>query len=223
MNIRINVLLGLLLLFVCSCSDDNEEIVVSPDGEGVFVDDKGNEYPYVRYGDLEWMTENLSVRVADGCEVIHEENRNPIDKELEITRNLQTFGRIYTYSAALKAVPKGWRLPTDEDWQKLERALGMSDTDVKKMEWRGAPVGALLQQNESALCFRNGGMGEMDYIYGLEVYFPYVYGFYWTSTPETENNQMMFCRQISYKSDAVARILVDKNKMLSVRCVRDVE
>lgn len=34
---------------------------------------------------------------------------------------------------------------------------------------------------------------------------------------------MMYCRQISYKSDEVARILIDKNKMLSVRCVRDVE
>ena len=222
MNIRIGFIIG-LLLFGVSCSDDEERFVVYPDDKGVFVDDEGNEYPYVRYGDLEWMTENLKVKVADGCEVIHEENRNPIDKELEIAKNLQTFGRVYTYSAALKAVPKGWRLPTDKDWQKLERSLGMSKTDTKKMEWRGAPVGALLQQDESALRCRNGGMGEMDYMYGFEVYFPYVYGFYWTSTPEFEGSQMMYCRQISYKSDEVARILIDKNKMLSVRCVRDVE
>ena len=62
MNIRIGIIIG-LLLFGVSCSDDEERFVVYPDDKGVFVDDEGNEYPYVRYGDLEWMTENLKVKV----------------------------------------------------------------------------------------------------------------------------------------------------------------
>lgn len=37
----------------------------------------------------------------------------------------QTYGMLYSYEAALKAVPSegDWRLPTDEDWKKLERFL----------------------------------------------------------------------------------------------------
>lgn len=29
----------------------------------------------------------------------------------------EKYGLLYTYDAALKALPDGWRLPTDEDWK----------------------------------------------------------------------------------------------------------
>ena len=37
----------------------------------------------------------------------------------------EKYGLLYTYDAALKALPDGWRLPTDEDWKKLETELYM--------------------------------------------------------------------------------------------------
>jgi uncharacterized protein (TIGR02145 family) len=46
------------------------------------------------------------------------------DKELAIA-DLETFGNLYTYEQALALAPEGWRLPTDEDWQKLEQAMGI--------------------------------------------------------------------------------------------------
>lgn len=220
---RMILCLSLLATMWQACSDDDKLPVVTPDYQGVYVDASGNKYPYARYGNLEWMTENFAVETLSGSGVTHEEERNPIDKELEIKKNLQTFGRLYEYETAIASAPKGWRLPTDEDWQNLERELGMSASEAASDNWRGAPVGELMQQQEGTrLNMRNGGMGEDDYFYGFTPYFPYVYGFYWTSTQNADGT-MAYCRQISYKSDKVARILVDKGKMLSVRYVRDVQ
>ncbi len=220
---RMILCLSLLATMWQACSDDDKLPVVTPTYKGVFMDASGNKYPYVRYGNLEWMAENFAVETLTGSNVTHEDERNPIDKELEIKKNLQTFGRLYTYSVAVASAPKGWRLPTDEDWQNLERELGMSASEAAKDNWRGAPVGELMQQQEGThLNMRNGGMGDDDYFNGFTPYFPYVYGFYWTSTQNADET-MAYCRQISYKSNKVARTLVDKGKLLSVRYVRDVQ
>lgn len=220
---RMILFLSIWAIACQACSDDESLPVVTPEYQGVYVDAAGNRYPYVRYGNLDWMAENFATATLQGSDVSHEEERNPVDQKLEIERNLKTFGRLYTYAAAVAAAPRGWRLPTDEDWQNLEKALGMPASTAARDNWRGAPVGALMQQQEgTGLNMRNGGMGEDDYYKGFTPYFPYIYGFYWTSTP-SEDGTMVYCRQISYKSDEVARTLVDRGKMLSVRYVRDAQ
>ena len=50
----------------------------------------------------------------------------------------EKYGLLYTYDAALKALPDGWRLPTDEDWKKLETELYMDGDELGLLEqWRG--------------------------------------------------------------------------------------
>ena len=34
----------------------------------------------------------------------------------------EQYGFLYTYEAALRALPEGWRLPTDEDWKALDES-----------------------------------------------------------------------------------------------------
>lgn len=54
-------------------------------------------------------------------------------------------GFLYTFAAAQKAAPKGWRLPTDEDWKKLERTLGLPAAEADFSEaWRGEGLATLL-------------------------------------------------------------------------------
>ena len=54
-------------------------------------------------------------------------------------------GFLYTFAAAQKAAPKGWRLPTDEDWKKLERTLGLPAAEADLDEaWRGEGLATLL-------------------------------------------------------------------------------
>lgn len=58
----------------------------------------------------------------------------------------ETYGFLYSLEGARKAVPEGWRLPTDEDWKKLEATLGMSAEDLDKLEaWRGTGIGTALK------------------------------------------------------------------------------
>lgn len=59
------------------------------------------------------------------------------------------YGLLYTLEGARKAAPKGWRVPTDEDWKKLETALGMSAGELDQLEaWRGSESGYLLKSEE---------------------------------------------------------------------------
>lgn len=220
-----------LLCVSWACSEENNHLpIIEPEDHGVFTDSEGREFPWVRYGNLEWMTTNLNIELPKedewtntGCEISREEDRNPIDQELEIKQNYETFGCLYTYEAATSAIPEGWRIPTDEDWQSLEKSMGMSNRELNLTGWRGTNVGTLLQQEEGTMInLRTGGMGEYDGYGYFTPYFIYVYGFYWTATPEKEGSNLNYCRQISYKSDKIARTTVDRSKMLYVRYVRDV-
>ena len=62
-------------------------------------------------------------------------------------------GNLYTWEEANTLCPDGWRLPTDEDWKNLERALGMSQADANQKGWRGNYFLTLLTQGEDGLGF----------------------------------------------------------------------
>ncbi len=69
-----------------------------------------------------WMTENLDYETRSGsyCDAP--------DSEDGPARNVcETYGRYYTYSAATKACPSGWRLPTVDEIKALN--------DVVEHEW----------------------------------------------------------------------------------------
>ena len=46
-------------------------------------------------------------------------------------KNVATYGRLYTFYAAIKGIcPEGWHAADDLDWAIMEMALGMSAEDV---------------------------------------------------------------------------------------------
>jgi uncharacterized protein (TIGR02145 family) len=49
------------------------------------------------------------------------------------------YGKLYNWFAVVdsrKIAPEDWRVPTDEDWKKLEMYLGMSQSEVTSTDWR---------------------------------------------------------------------------------------
>jgi uncharacterized protein (TIGR02145 family) len=68
----------------------------------------------VKIGDQFWMNKNLDV--GEGIE-------DP---------NYPKFGKYYTLDQALKVIPEGWRLPSNEDWEELKKFLGIrGDSKLK--------------------------------------------------------------------------------------------
>ena len=82
---------------------------------------------------MRWFAENLRFRTADsrcyeGDEV-----------------NCEDHGRLYRLEDALQACPDGWRVPTEEDWRRLERAVGVSPAEIEREKGRGEPAGRRLK------------------------------------------------------------------------------
>jgi len=78
-----------------------------------FVDSRDRQsYRTVKIGNRTWMAQNLNY-AADGS--LCYDDRTP---------NCATFGRLYSLTAARIACPAGWRLPDNEDWEVLLRAVG---------------------------------------------------------------------------------------------------
>ena len=68
-----------------------------------------------------WLAENLNYEIK-GSDCYDED---PVKCE--------QYGRLYTWEAAKKAAEMipGWKLPTDQDWIKLETFLQIRSTDNK--------------------------------------------------------------------------------------------
>lgn len=119
------------LFFVCmlvvACSEKSTESEpfdaskVCPETQrGTFVDERdGQEYRYTTIGDQVWMAENLNYEM-DGAEVSRWSSCNQQE-------NCEIQGLMYELNAASLACPKGWRLPSKNDWNELFESVGGID------------------------------------------------------------------------------------------------
>lgn len=213
-----------------SC-DKNEILIETPSARGTMTDNEGNVYQWVRIGDQDWMTSNAlcGTPYYDVTYNIWGYPEKALSKSeiAEAKINIPKYGNLLSYEEAVECAPEGWRLPTDEDWQKLEKALGMSGKDANSLGWRGNGVSDMLQQcNEGTeLNMQFSGALLWTASYGLELSFMHFkeFGYYWTSTVDNSytDYQAVYYRKLCYGNSKVERQVMRTNRYLSVRYMRD--
>lgn len=175
----------------------------------VLMDERdGNIYIIQKFHDQWWMCQNLKYNSGDGAKCYEADEINCMLK-----------GRWYIYDAALTACPEGYRLPSDEDWKKLETYIGMSKSDLDNRYNRNSgTVGKFLKAD--------GGLG-FDAEYsgvvspnGNDSYFT-THAYFWTSTEIDAENA--WARVMQDKKDGIDRQIITKTYGLPVRCVKDAE
>lgn len=223
-----------MLLCLSACNDDEEAISPAPTATGTVEDSEGNEYGWVRIGNLDWTTSNAQNGTYMGDLEYYDDiwgydyifsssTMEDIDN-----RYLPAYGNLLSYEEALESAPEGWRLPTDEDWKNLERALGMEHVD--DTGWRGTEQGRILQQKDGGPMLGltlGGGIMKIS-LSNTAAYLQIAYekerGYYWTATADNsrEDIEKAYIRKVMFNRGQVERISVDtKDRYCSVRWVRD--
>lgn len=227
MKVIYRFLLVMSLSFMgVACSHDNDELPsVTPEATGTMTDARdGFTYHWVRYGGLDWTVENSHFKTSEGTYGIYAQAGLIGDDNAEYdTRTVEKYGYLYNYDGVKEAAPEGWRVPTDEDWKKLEKALGMSADDAEGLEWRGSNEGTLMHSGDSGLNMLYAGYYTYTTTsYGSSYRLISAYGFYWTSTEDTaKGGDYAYYRKLFYNYGGVFRYSCQKKNMLSVRFVRD--
>ena len=123
------------------------------------MDVDGNKYNLIQIGDQVWTAENLKVtHYRNGDPVPYVSSRS---QWKNITsgvycaydndeNNADIYGYLYNWYAlndSRNIAPEGWHVPTDAEWKTMEMALGMSQSEVDGIEYRGIDEGSRLAGN----------------------------------------------------------------------------
>lgn len=192
---------------------------------GQFTDVRDNRtYKTVKIGEQEWMAENFAYlpyvckSIEPHCGVwVYGYSGDGIAGAKE-SAEYKEYGALYSWSAAKKLAPDGWRLPSDEDWQVLERYIGIEASDIRAKEWRG--------NNSEADKLKVNGSTGLNVVFGgwMTDYgkFNFIeeHANFWCSNEVDEERACE--RMIGVNNGKIGRAAGMKGCGFSVRYVRDV-
>lgn len=137
------------------------------------------------------------------------------------------FGYLYTFEGAKKALPAGWKIPSDADWQELEATLGMQREEIDLLDqWRGTVQGKLLKKGDGGLGFDAEFGGAR--VFGVFMYgSPYVNkdvnGYFWSSSELALNDstQVGITRSVMFDRSTILRGTSRKEAAYHVRLIKE--
>ncbi len=131
-------LIWVLLCLSYSAFGQPSELAMPPQ-RGTFVDPRDQRtYKTVQIGTQVWLAENFAYlpKVDSVTLSVYDYKGNSLQKA-KSTASYKTYGALYSWQAANELAPPGWHLPTDADWQQLEKHIGISQQTVNTGGWRG--------------------------------------------------------------------------------------
>lgn len=176
-----------------------------------FVKDvDGNTYPTVVSGAQVWLGANLrAAHTASGAPL-------PTFAPDDNPDNIPLFGRLYTWEAARQACPVGWRLPSDDDWSRLEASLGRAAGSLLRHPMPSTSTPAATPAIPLAtLSFPPAGYHNEE---GFESFFG-SRAVLWTATPQDDH--FVWSRVITSAPPYLRRAPQHPQYAFSVRCILD--
>ena len=178
---------------------------------GSFIDRRNNQtYPTVRIDGKWWMAENLNYPTKGSF--YYEDDT----QEEEVTSKTENYGLLYTWKSAQSACPKGWRLPSDDEWLEMTRYIG------KSLVTKGEGVTVydyLIVGGQSQFNAVFGGVrekGKKGKFLSLDEL-----GHYWSSTKKDKKEAWFYGFSNLPEEKKLTRSSANKEQGLSCRCVRN--
>lgn len=243
-----NLILIGMLFYPVSCKKDSnttkQEVFT-----GKVTDIDGNIYDSVTIGTQVWMVQNLkATKYNDGTDI---QNVTDPVKWNELTTpgycwynndsasNKNKYGALYNWYAinTEKLCPKGWHVPTEEEWTKLENYLIANLFNYDNSTIGNKYAKSIASDFGWPLSTNEGSVGNTDYstkrnLTGFNALPGGTINFYgtfngigfntawWTSTQKLTFTEAYY-HYINYDKINVGRDDVDKHLGFSVRCIKD--
>lgn len=198
-----------------------------------------NKYTVIKIGKQYWLQQNLNTtKYRDGSEIDTGLDENEWKQTTRgayaaygnLSKNAGTYGLLYNGFAVTtgKLCPKGWHIPTDEEWKELEIFLGVGNDEINRTGGRSTLAGlvkfpdywydnTMTMENTSGFSVLPAGTRNDvgDFIVAGQ------FAGFWTSTPyETADNYLWY-RHFYYNTSEFGRNYVIKNNGYSCRCLKD--
>jgi uncharacterized protein (TIGR02145 family) len=216
------------------------------------TDYDGNVYNTVIIGTQMWLKENLkTTHYSDGTEINDGTNAGNIIGDSSVkyffnydndTAYSSIFGKLYTWAAVMNGeassnsntdrvqgvCPTGWYVPTDAEWNIMEKYLDISTDTTTYDIWTGTDIGNKLKEsdtihwwignrgtNSSNFTAIAGGSRHPDGVFDDL----YANGVWWTSTDY--NGVNAWSRDLNYNLPTIMKFNAFKTSGFSVRCIKD--
>ncbi len=230
---------GLLFFafLLAGCQEEKSEKTIE---RGQVMDRNGHVYQTVKIGDDWWMAENLKVTVFNDSTPLVFIDQTSLESDWANVQepaftftNDSLYGLLYNFKSVYdirKLAPEGWHIATEEEWQRLEETIGLPNSEILDLGWRGT------NEAEKLAPLYSRGWPEFCELFGSDDYgFKALPGgcclfngelnvqnntaFWWTASSFDDSEA--WYRYMDYNQDRIFRQHTYMGYGMSVRCVKN--